>query len=118
MVRQSTGVLDRCRQATSRTQCRPRSEFRSGAAAREDAEFVPLRVGKYDPTLVALADVGVPSTEIEQATDLFILVSVGWIDVEVQPVLDGLGLGDARMSTSVAPGQHGPCPPTPKVRQW
>ena len=66
MVRQSTGVLDRCRQATSRTQCRPRSEFRSGAAAREDAEFVPLRVGKYDPTLVALADVGVLSTEIEQ----------------------------------------------------
>lgn len=34
----------------------------SGAAVRKDAELVPLWVGKYDPTLIALADVGVSST--------------------------------------------------------
>jgi hypothetical protein len=36
--------------------------LRSGAAARKDAELVPLWVGKYDPALIALADVGVSST--------------------------------------------------------
>jgi hypothetical protein len=37
--------------------------LRSGAAAREDAELVPLWVGKYDPAhIIALADVGVPGT--------------------------------------------------------
>ena len=36
--------------------------LRSGAAARKDAELVPLWVGKYDPALMALADVGVPGT--------------------------------------------------------
>jgi hypothetical protein len=36
--------------------------LRSGAAARKDAELVPFRVGKYDPALIALADVGVSST--------------------------------------------------------
>lgn len=39
-----------------------RRGLRSGAAAREDAELVPLRVGKYDPAHIALADVGVPGT--------------------------------------------------------
>lgn len=64
----------------------------SGVAARKDAELVPLWVGKYDPALIALADVGVPGTEVEQATDLFVLLPVGWVDVEVEPVLDGLAL--------------------------
>ena len=64
----------------------------SGAAVRKDAELVPLRVGKYDPALTALADVGVPGTEVEQATDLFVLLPVGRADVEVEPVLDGLAL--------------------------
>jgi hypothetical protein len=36
--------------------------LRSGAAVRKDAELVPLWVGKYDPPLIALADVGVSST--------------------------------------------------------
>jgi hypothetical protein len=36
--------------------------LRSGVAARKDAELVPLWVGKYDPALIALADVGVSST--------------------------------------------------------
>jgi hypothetical protein len=36
--------------------------LRSGAAVRKDAELVPLWVGKYDPALIALADVGVSST--------------------------------------------------------
>ena len=37
--------------------------LRSGAAARKDAELVPLWVGKTDPALIAgLADVGVSST--------------------------------------------------------
>jgi len=36
--------------------------LRSGAAARKDAELVPLWVGKYDPAHIALADVGVSST--------------------------------------------------------
>ena len=36
--------------------------LRSGAAVREDAELIPLWVGKYDPALIALADVGVSST--------------------------------------------------------
>jgi hypothetical protein len=35
--------------------------FRSGAAVRKDAELVPLWVGKHDPALIALADVGVSS---------------------------------------------------------
>src|SRR5262249_30595476 len=56
-----------------------------------------LRVGKYDPALIAcLADVGVSSTQIEQATDLFVLLPVGWVDVEMEPVLDGLSLGHVR----------------------
>jgi hypothetical protein len=47
--------------------------LRSGAAAGKDAELIPLWVGKdaeliplwvgkYDPALIALADVGVSST--------------------------------------------------------
>jgi len=36
--------------------------LRSGAAARKDAELVPLWVGKYDPAHIALADIGVSST--------------------------------------------------------
>ncbi len=36
--------------------------LRSGAAARKDAELVPLWVGKHDPTLIALTDVGVSGT--------------------------------------------------------
>ncbi len=70
--------------------------LRSGAAARKDAELVPLWVGKHDPALIALADVGVSSTEVEQATDLFVLLPVGWVEVEVEPVLDGLALGHVR----------------------
>src|SRR5215813_15497545 len=71
--------------------------LRSGAAVRKDAELVPLWVGKYDPALIAcLADVGVSSTQVEQATDLFALLPVGWVDVEVEPVLDGLALGHVR----------------------
>jgi hypothetical protein len=38
------------------------AELLSGAAAGKDAELVPLWVGKYDPALIALADVGVSST--------------------------------------------------------
>jgi hypothetical protein len=67
--------------------------LRSGAAARKDAELVPLWVGKDDPALIALSDVGVSSTQVEQATDLFVLLPVGWVEVEVEPVLDGLALG-------------------------
>ena len=74
-----------------------RGGLRSGAAAREDAELIPLRVGQTDPALIAgLADVGVPGTQAEQATDLFVLLPVGRVDVEVDPVLDGLALGHAR----------------------
>src|SRR4051812_29563714 len=69
---------------------------RSGAAGSKDAELVPLWVCKYDPALIVLADVGVSSTDVEQATDLFVLLPVGWVDVEVEPVLDGLALGHAR----------------------
>src|SRR5215470_7013624 len=71
--------------------------LRSGAAVRKDAELVPLWVGKYDPALIAcLADVGVPGTQAKQAADLFALLPVGWVDVEVEPVLDGLALGHVR----------------------
>src|SRR5215831_13182536 len=71
--------------------------LRSGAAVRKDAELVPLWVGKYDPALIArLADVGVPGTQAKQAADLFVLLPVGWVDVEVEPVLDGLALGHVR----------------------
>jgi hypothetical protein len=71
--------------------------LRSGAAVRKDAELVPLWVGQYDPAHIALADVGVPGTEVEQATDLFVLLPVGGVDVEVEPVLDGLALGKGFM---------------------
>lgn len=37
-------------------------QLRSGAAVREDAEFVALWVGEHDPALIPLADVGVPGT--------------------------------------------------------
>jgi hypothetical protein len=70
--------------------------LRSGAAVGKDAELVPLWVGKDDPAHIALADVGVSSTEVEQATDLFVLLAVGWVEVEVEPVLDGLALGHVR----------------------
>jgi hypothetical protein len=66
--------------------------FLSGTAVGKDAELVSLWVGKYDPADIALADADVSSTEVEQATDLFVLVPVGWVDVEVDPVLDGLAL--------------------------
>src|SRR5215471_10540642 len=70
---------------------------RSGPSAGQDAELVPLGVGEDDPALLAgLADLGVPGTEAEQATDLFVLLPVGWADVEVEPVLDGLALGHVR----------------------
>lgn len=46
------------------------------------------------PALIArLADAGVPGTQVEQATDLFVLPPVGWVDVEMEPVLDGLAPG-------------------------
>src|SRR5215469_7354293 len=71
--------------------------LRSGAAVRKDTELVPFWVGEYDPALIAgLADVGVPGTQAEQATDLFVLLSVGWVEVEVEPVLGGLALGHVR----------------------
>jgi len=71
--------------------------LRSGAAVRKNAELVPLWVGKYDPALIAcLAHVGVSSTQVQQATDLFVLLPVGWVDVEVEPVLDGLAPGHVR----------------------
>ena len=74
----------------------PRRRFRSGATVRKDAELVPLWVGKYNPAHIALADVGVSSTKVEQATDLFVLLPIGWVDVEVEPVLDGLAFGHVR----------------------
>jgi hypothetical protein len=80
-----------------RTRARAVCGLRSGAAVRKDAEFVPLWVGQYDPAHIALADVGVPGTEVEQATDLFVLLPVGGVDVEVEPVLDGLALGQGFM---------------------
>src|SRR5215471_6145511 len=70
---------------------------RSGPSAGQDAELVPLGVGQDDPALLAgLADLGVPGTEAEQATDLFVLLPVGWADVEMEPVLDRLALGHVR----------------------
>jgi hypothetical protein len=69
----------------------------SGVAARKDAELVALRVSEDDPAhIVALADVSVSSTEVEQSADLFVLLAVGRVDVQVEPVLDGLALGHAR----------------------
>src|SRR5215472_16002961 len=71
-------------------------DLRSGAAACKDAELVALWVGKYDPAHIPLADVGVPSTWVEQATDLVVVLPVGWVDVDVEPVLDDLALGHWR----------------------
>ena len=59
-------------------------------------ELIPLRVGEYDPARIALADVDAPSTQVEQATDLVVLLPVGRVRVEVNPVLDGLALGHGR----------------------
>jgi hypothetical protein len=71
---------------------------RSGMAARQDAELVALRVGKHNPALLAgLADVGMPGTEAEQAADLVVLLPVDRVDVEVDPVLSGLALGQGFM---------------------
>src|SRR6185437_5287590 len=43
--------------------CLGQADRRSGVAAGQDAELVPLRVGEGDPALFAgLADVGVPGT--------------------------------------------------------
>jgi len=55
----------RCRDGILPAQARftPRQCLRLGASACEDAELVPLRVGKADPALFAsLANVGVSST--------------------------------------------------------
>jgi hypothetical protein len=66
---------------------------RSGSAVPKDAELVSLWVGKYDPALIAsLADVGMSGTKVEQAADLFLLPPVDRADVDVEPVLGGLGL--------------------------
>ena len=71
--------------------------FRSGEAAGQDAELVAFRVGERDPALGAgLADVGGPGTQAEQPADLLVLLPVGRVDVEVDPVLDDLALGHER----------------------
>src|SRR5215472_7138733 len=75
---------------------RPRGP-RSRMTSRQDAELVALGVGENDPALVAgLPDVGVPGTQLEQPANLVVLVPVGRVDVEVEPVLDGLALGHTR----------------------
>src|SRR5580704_11803229 len=72
-----------------------RRGLRSGAAAGQDAELVALRVGQDNPALLALADIGVPGAQAEQAADLLALLPVGRAEVEMEPVLDALALGHA-----------------------
>jgi hypothetical protein len=66
---------------------------RSGAAVHKDAELVPLGVGKDHPAHLALADVGGSSTQVEQTTDLVVLLPVGWVEVEVSRFLTVLPSG-------------------------
>jgi hypothetical protein len=58
-----SGCYEHSREDPSKSRLGAVCGLRSGAAARKDAELVPLWVGKTDPALIAgLADVGVPGT--------------------------------------------------------
>jgi hypothetical protein len=58
----------------------------------KNAEFVPFGVGQHDPRLGALADISICRSKGNQSSDLCLLVL--WPEVEVEPVLARLGLGD------------------------
>jgi hypothetical protein len=64
------------------------------ASRAQHAELVALGIGQHDPAHVALTDVDPGGPELEDALDLLILIPVPRAEVQVKPVLDGLGLGD------------------------
>jgi site-specific DNA recombinase len=70
----------------------------SGAAARKDIELVALGVGQRHPAELGPVVVHHRGTERDEPRDLFVLLPVGWVDVDVEPVLDGLALGHVRES--------------------
>ena len=64
----------------------------SSRARSEHAELISLGIGEHDPRPLALSDVGRRGAKRKQPFDLN--VSVVWPEVEVQPILDRLRLGD------------------------
>src|SRR5437879_8582363 len=86
------------------SQARP-NPLASGADAdrsllprREHADLVAIRIGKHDPSHLALADVHRAGTEPDEPRDFSpVIISLGWCDVEVHPVL-GLLRGHAGRS--------------------
>ncbi len=63
-------------------------------SSTENTELVPLRIGQYYPTLLALADVDPSRTQSLESSDLVVAVATDGADVEVHSVLHLLGLGN------------------------
>src|SRR5215472_14243980 len=70
--------------------------LRSGAAVGKDAELVALGVGQRHPAELGAVVDEHRGTEPDEPRDLLVLGTVGWADVEVDPVLNGLALGHVR----------------------
>ena len=66
--------------------------FASFLASGQNAEFVSLRIGQYDPGCAALTDVDAAGPEANESLDLRLLV-IGH-PVKMQPVLAPLRLGN------------------------
>ena len=63
---------------------RAMSEFaRSTSSRSEDAELVALRIGQNDPSLVALSDIGIRRTEVDEASYFSFLVDR--TEIEMKP---------------------------------
>jgi hypothetical protein len=62
----------------------------STSSRSENAEFVALRIGQNDRSLVALSDVGIRRAKVDQASHFSFLVVR--TEIEMEPVLGGLRL--------------------------
>ena len=63
---------------------------RGVASGTAQAELVTLRVGQDVPAPSSLPDIHLPSAEREQPVKFCQLIAVDRLDVQVQPILDGL----------------------------
>src|SRR5262245_18031413 len=87
------GEADQERKASPVTRARPLPNSQWVNPAAQQAELVALRVGEHVPADLALADVGRRGAEIEQPAQLGVLLAVGGVEIQVQPVLGALRLG-------------------------
>src|SRR6266536_2236652 len=58
----------------------------------QHAKLVPLRVGQHHPGLLALPDIDPAGTQLDDPLDFLGLITANRIQVDVEPILDRLGL--------------------------